>query len=306
MKDIMEKGILFCFLAALISGISVFLNGAAVKLSDPFVYTTLKNMGAVVFLVALVLIFKQYNEIKKLNKNQWKNLALIGIIGGSIPFLLFFWGLKLEGPAISSFIFRSLFIFAAIFGYFLLKEKITKTHLVAGGIILLGNILLINGELVFGFGHLLILAATAMWALEYSISRKALQDISPRIVMTSRMFFGSFVLLGFLVFTGKAGLIFALTAEQFQWLIITSLSLFMFLSFWYVSLKYTPVLQATTILALGGIITALLNLTFLDKAISPLEGLGFILIAAGVLIMVGLSQIVKSISGIKDVNKQIT
>jgi len=51
------KGLLLAFLTAIISGVSVFVNGAAVKLADPSVYAALKNIGALVFIGAIALAF---------------------------------------------------------------------------------------------------------------------------------------------------------------------------------------------------------------------------------------------------------
>ena len=104
--------------AALISGFSVFINGVAVTFADPFVYAALKNTGALLFLGAALLAFRELGNLRNLSLRQWGMLALIGVIGGSIPFLLFFWGLKLGGAAVSSFIYRSLFLFAGVFGNF--------------------------------------------------------------------------------------------------------------------------------------------------------------------------------------------
>ncbi len=286
-----SRGLMFAIITALISGVSVFINGFAVKLSDPFVYTLLKNTGVLVFLGAAVLALNELHNFRNLSRKQWGLLALIGVIGGSLPFLMFFWGLKLGGAAVSSFVFRSLFIFAGVFGYLILKEKPEAKDYAAGLIILLGNALLVSGELAFGIGQLMVLGATVLWALEYTISRKVLADVSPKVLMVSRMLFGSIVLFGFLGVTGSLHLISTVSVEVVQWLALTSLLLFGFVMAWYHALKHLPVLKATAVLASGGIITAALNLFFLGKAVTLTEGMGLLLILLGVVIMVSFSRI---------------
>ena len=72
MKEIMkftemkteDKGIALA--TALISGVSVFANGIAVKSSDAIVYTTLKNLGALVFLAAAAFMLKEFRQFAKL------------------------------------------------------------------------------------------------------------------------------------------------------------------------------------------------------------------------------------------------
>jgi drug/metabolite transporter (DMT)-like permease len=276
-----EKGIAFAIMAAIVSGISVFFNGVAVGLSDPIAYTLLKNAGAFALIGALVLALGETRHFRNLSRKQWGMLALIGVIGGSVPFMMFFWGLKLGGAAASSFIFRSLFVFAGVFGYFLLRERPEPRDVAAGFLILVGNALLISGDMAFGTGQLLVLGATVLWALEYTVSRKALSGIHPRALMASRMFFGSLLLLSFMGATGSLGALGAISIEVLSWLAVTSLMLGLFLMAWYNALRHLPVMKASCILALGGIVTACLNAAFMGKAVAPAEGLGFLMILVG-------------------------
>lgn len=289
----MNKGFVFAVLTALISGISVFLNGIAVKLSDPIAYTLMKNSGALIFLVAIVFMFREWHRFQHLSRKQIGYLVLIGVIGGSIPFAMFFIGLSMSGAAVSSFIFRSLFLFAGIFGYLMLKENIEPKHVLAGLLILAGNFLLIPEEIVFGAGNLLVLGATALWALEYTVSRKVMQDLHPRVVMVSRMLFGSAALLVFLASTGALAVV-ALDAELITWLFITSLMLTGFLVTWYTALKHLEVLKATSILATGGIVTAVLNLVFLGKAVSLVDAFALGLILLGAAVMTSIWELFRS------------
>jgi drug/metabolite transporter (DMT)-like permease len=289
-----DKGIALALAAALVSGISVFINGVAVQLADPFVYTALKNMGALLFIAALAIAFTGIRHFRQLSLRQWGMLALIGVVGGSIPFLMFFWGLKFGGAAVSSFIFRSLFIFAGVTGWLILKERPSPRDLAAGFVILAGNALLVSGEAAFGLGQALVLGATVLWAVEYALSRKLMADVHPQAVMASRMFFGSIVLLAFLAATGSLGALFTASAEAMGWLAITSLLLCGFLFTWYNALKNLPLMKAAAIFTLGGIVTAALNAVFLAKAITLVQAVGLTLVLGGVLMAVGIASLVRS------------
>lgn len=291
MKDY-SKGIMLALTTALISGVSVFVNGIAVKLSDPIVYTALKNVGALIFLIAAAFALNELKNLKNLSRKQLGMLVLIGIIGGSVPFALFFWGLKLGGAAVSSFIFRSLFVFAAVFGYLILKEKPERNDLIAAFLILAGNALLVSGELSFGFGQVLVLAATLLWALEYTLSRKMLSEVAPRTVMVSRMLFGSIALFCFLFFTGSSNLL-TFTPSILPWLVLTSLLLFGFVSTWYSALKYLPIAKAAAILTLGGLVTTVLNAVFLKSVLSLNDLLSALLIVVGCALVVKLNELAK-------------
>lgn len=298
-KDL-EKGLALAFIAALISGISVFANGMAVKLADATVYTLAKNVGALIFLIAIVFALKEWRSFRSLSRKQWLSLIAIGIIGGSVPFAMFFYGLKLEGAAISSFIYRSLFVFAGVFGYLLLKEKPDAKDMAAALAILAGNAFLVSGGLVFGTGQLLVLGATMLWALEYTVSRKVMADVAPKVVMVSRMLFGGIVLLGFLLATGSAGALFSVASDptMLLWLGITSLLLTAFMMSWYSSLKYLPVMKAASVFALGGIVTAVLEFAFLGKSPSANGAVGLLLISMGAVAVIGIGYLERALESV--------
>ncbi|MDD5172226.1 MAG: DMT family transporter [Candidatus ainarchaeum sp.] len=290
-----QKGIALAFITALISGFSVFMNGIAVKLADPSVYTLAKGIGALVLLVAAAFALKELKHFRGLSRKQWAMLGLIGIVGGSLPFLMFFWGLSLGGVAVSSFIYRSLFIFAAVFGYLVLKEKPEPKDFAAGFIILIGNALLVSGDMMLGVPQLLVLGATVLWALEYALSRRIMADVHPKVVMAARMGFGSIVLLAFLGFTGSLSALWTMDMAILGWLAVTSLLLFGFVTTWYSALKHLPLLKATSILALGGVITAVLEAVLLAKTISAMAALGLLLVFAGAMIAAGVPDRIRSI-----------
>lgn len=296
MDDLKRAGILFALFTAVVSGISVFVNGFVVKGFDPFLFTTLKNALVAILLFSILILLKQRKEILSLTRTQWKSLFLIGLIGGSAPFLLFFWGLSLGNASVSSFIFRMTFVFATFIAFFYLKEKVSTKFIAGGLLVLLANILLISGDLVFGFGQLLVLIATVLWSAEYTYSRKIVQEINPRIVAWGRMFFGSVILLVLLGAFGKLSLIQDLAIIHWQWILITAVLLLAFVLSWYASLRYVSVSIATSILALGGPITAVLGLMFQGKTLPFIELASLFLTIAGVIMIVGFREMFDSLS----------
>ncbi|MFH1234075.1 MAG: DMT family transporter [Candidatus Diapherotrites archaeon] len=121
-----RKGIALVLLAALVSGFSIFLNAFAVKGIEPVLFTALKNSLVAIMLFSLVLLLKSKDLHKILDKRIFGTLVLIGLIGGSIPFALFFIALQSAGAALAGFIQKTLFVFATIFAVVLLKEKIDR------------------------------------------------------------------------------------------------------------------------------------------------------------------------------------
>jgi drug/metabolite transporter (DMT)-like permease len=111
------------------------------------------------------------------------------------------------------------------------------------------------------------------------------------------------VIFAFLAFQGALGGLAASLANttSLMWLLMTGGSLFAFLSFWYLALKYLPVLKATSIFAIGGVVTATLNLMFLGKAVSLADAFALLIILAGALAAIGAADLSRSFGRIKDI-----
>ena len=99
-----NKGLLLVLSTAVISGFAIFINKFGVKEFDPYLFAFLRNFFVAFFLVGTILGLKEFKNLKKLTKKNWFVLTTIGLVGGSIPFLLFFKGLSLTTAANGAFI----------------------------------------------------------------------------------------------------------------------------------------------------------------------------------------------------------
>ena len=282
-----KRGILLVLLTAIISGFSIFINKLGVQGIDPYIFTFLKNTLVAVFLFSIIILAYQYKKLKQLKLKQWFQLALVGLLGGSIPFLLFFKGLTLTSGATGAFIHKIMFVFVAILAITFLKEKLNKALFIAAILLLTGNLLLLKlTALTFTSGELLILIATLFWAAEFTFSKHLLKNIEPNLVAFGRMFFGSIFIIAFLATTSKLTLITTLTLNQFSWILITAVFLLLYVFTWYNGLKHVKVTTATCILLLGSPITTILSAIFLQTTITFTQILGITLISAGVIITI--------------------
>lgn len=290
-----RRGIILILATAVISGFSIFINKFGVKGVDPYLFTWLKNTLVAIFLVGLILGVKEFEELKKLRRKDWLLLSAIGLIGGSVPFLLFFKGLSLTTGANASFIHKTMFVYVVILAMLFLKEKIDRRVLLAAALLLLGNALFLK-VLPFGSrpGDLLVFAATLLWAGENVLSKYALRTISPRVVAFGRMGIGSFFILLFLITTGRIGAIAAVTPAHLGWIAVTSIFLFGYVTTWYVGLRRLKASAATSILLLGGPITALLTLTTSGTVFVPTQVAGTILLIGGVIIVSRIDVLLRS------------
>ena len=281
-----NKGMLLILGTAFISGAVVFISKFGVSIINPYIFTGLKNIIVAILVISWLLMFKDWKILKCLKKIQWIILLGIGLIGGSIPFLLYFKGLSMTTPIQAAFIHKTMFIYVAVLAIVFLKEKINREFLIGGLVLLIGNIFLLRIiPYQFGWGDFLILLATLFWAGENILSKHLLKELPSRIVICGRMFFGSIFIFIFWLITGQAHLALSLNLEQLGWVIITSVFLFGYVVTWYTGLKYVKVSVAATILLLASPITILLSLIVLNEGILLIQSIGIVLIVLSIFLI---------------------
>ena len=284
---IMRKGIYLVLVTAVISGFANFFNKFGIQAlgKNAFQYTTLKNVVVALILSLIVLTPIIWPKLKKLTKKDWGKLMLIGLIGGSVPFLLFFKGLSLTSAVSASFLHKTLFIWVAILAWPILKEKITKLQLLALGILLLGNVIFEGFKgLSWGTAETLILVATLFWAVESVIAKISLKNIDSMVLGWGRMFFGAVILVGFLVVTGNTAGLLTLSLSQIGWLVLVSAFLTGYVTTWYSALKRLPVTVTASFLVLASPITTFLNAAFVTHQLPSQKIIGALVILLAVVL----------------------
>jgi len=287
-------GIGLALVTALISGVSIFVNGFAVKqLPDPAVYTTLKNAVAAVVLVGLAAATIRPAALRSVTPRDWGWLGVIGVIGGSVPFILFFTGLAQASAPSAAFIQKTLFIWVALLAVPLLGERLGGLQVAAMGVLLAGQALILAPVgIVWGSGETMITIATLLWALETIVVRRVVRRVSSPIVAAARLGFGLVVLVGFLAVTGKLGIVAGLRPEQWTWALLTGGLLAGYVATWFAALQRAPASAVTAILVIGAPVTAALQAASTGSvAIGPaILGQALVLVAGGAIALLTLRR----------------
>jgi len=263
-----NKGIYLALATAIISGFAVFFNKfASAKFGDPYIFTAVKNIPVAILFLAIIFMPRFLKQLKKMDVKQWFYLLLIGLIGGAIPFLMFFKGLMMVSSGNAALIHKTLFIWVGILAAIFLKEKFSRYQLLALPILFLGSFMLtgFNGWR-FGIGDLFVFGATLFWAVEFILAKKVLRHLSSEIVAWGRMFFGAVFLIIFLFFTGRGGFISAINYNNIGWLVLSSALLFGYVFTWYKALKFAPASVVSVALVPAFAVTTLLNSIFITGA----------------------------------------
>jgi drug/metabolite transporter (DMT)-like permease len=280
-----RTGILLALATAVISGISVFFNGYGVKaFGSATVYTTAKNLVAALVLLAVVGLGSRAGArlTRPATGGQWLALCVIGIIGGSVPFVLFFEGLARASSPQAAFTHKTLLLWVALAALPLLGERLQWGHWVAIGLLVVGQVGLAGGVAPsFGTPELMILGATLLWSLEVVVAKWLLSGVSSWTVAVARMGFGSVALLAWLAVRGQLGALPAMTSEQLAWALATGVLLAGYVGTWFAALARAQAVDVTAVLVLGAPITAGLSVAVSGGSLAPQAWWLAMLIAGG-------------------------
>ena len=280
------KGSILVFLTAFISGFSVYINKYGVTNIDATLFTALKNGLVGLMFIVLISLSQGWPAVKKLSKKQLLQLGGVGVLGGSIPFVLFFHGLQLTSSLKAGFIHKTMFVYVALLAFIFLKEKVFKRSLVGLVAVILGLIIFLKIKpQALALGDLLVLMATLFWSVEIIISKKLLADIPANIVVLARMGFGAVVIWLYLLWQGGYQQIANLDSVSWQWVGLTAVLLFAYVYTFYHGLKYIPANFAAIILSIGAPITALLSLGLAHKSLPPVDFIGIGVITLGIFLV---------------------
>ncbi len=287
-----RSGILLAIATAVISGFAVFVNGygvrAWVEVTDTTTYTTLKNTFAALIILGVVgLRVKTTSsriQLASLKRDQWWKLGAIAIFGGAIPFALFFEGLAQATSVQAAFIHKTLIIWVAILALVFLREKLGWPHVLAIGLLVWGQMVLVGnlGDVAFGRGELMILGATLMWSVEVVIAKKALMSVPSSTVAVFRMAGGALVLIGLLLVSGVGVDWAAVSSTHWMWIFVTGAFLAGYVLTWFEALSRAPAVDVTAVLVAGAVITAALQTSVRGVPLPDASGLVLLLAGAGV------------------------
>lgn len=284
-----RAGVALALATACISGVSVFVNGYGVRrIPDPTTYTTAKNLVAAVLLGSLLLVAGATRSVegptRPRSRQGWLGLAAVAVVGGSVPFVLFFEGLSRASSTDAAFLHKTLVVWVAVMAVPLLKERLGAPHLAAIALLVAGQALMARDLTTLrpGSGEVMVLAATLLWSVEVVVAKRLLAGTSALTLGTARMAGGVAVLLSWAVMRGAFGALAGLGLTGWAWALVTGVLLCGYVVTWYSALARAQAVDVTAALVLGVVITA-----GLERAVrgTPLpDPAGLALVVTGVVV----------------------
>ncbi|PKP25417.1 MAG: permease [Bacteroidetes bacterium HGW-Bacteroidetes-2] len=176
--------------------LSIIWGSSFILIKKSLVGLTPIQVGALRVLIASIFLFIiGFTRLKKIEKNQWKWVAIAGTIGTFIPAFCFAYAQTEIDSAISSILNATTPIMTLIFGSMFFAIGFTRRQLFGVIIGLLGCLLLIwqgssiNPDQDYRY-VLFIFLATLGYAMNVNIIKTYLQELSPLAIST-----GSFLVI---------------------------------------------------------------------------------------------------------------
>ena len=305
----LKKGLIFGVIGNVFVGFQPIIANSRPAVLDAHIFAALTCIVEALIFLPLILIEKKVNIAKNNNantnhsnsmiKNWRKNVWLflfIGIIFG-LNQLLFFVGYELAGAINGSLTQKTTVFFSLIFGFLILKERITKVQIIFSTILFFGLILAISqgslNLLIFSLdilnGVLIILFIACLWIFGHSITKPvfARNEATPTQMVFIRNILSGIILFStyFLFFPFKNISLLFVPINQFYYISMGAVygaGLYC----WYKTLSYLDVSKATILFSSTPIITAIFATLFLGELFTIFHLIGLIIIIISIVIIV--------------------
>lgn len=279
-------GYAFAVLNMLISGVAIYVNSLGVRLfSDSTLYTFLKNAIVGVALIIPVLVSRERRrEYTRLKRREWVLLVLVSLIGGSVAYALFFYGLKITTPVTAAVIGHTQFLLVGVLAAIFLGERFGSGVWAALVVLLIGLLVGIRLDTVkWDAGAPFVVASTALFATDFVLMKYLLRSVSSFVVMAFKMTLGAVFLLVYVAATGHLALFAQLSTLQWGFVTVTGLILLAFTVTSIFGLQHASATAVTAIPAASPIVTTLLVVVSRSATIAPIKWLGFAFMLLAVL-----------------------
>lgn len=308
MSNNIKKGLIFGILGNIFVGLQPIVANSRPESIDAYIFAAMTCLVEAVIFIPLMLIEIKLNRLKarknniiinnhdSILKNWKKNLKIflfIGLLFG-LNQLLFFIGYDLAEEIIGALTQKTTVFFGLIFGYLILKEKITKVQILFSIVLFFGLVIAItefsfsleniNSDIILGVLTLLLI--TCLWMLGHTITKPIFSrnEATPtQMVFIRNILSGSILFSTYFIFFPLQNLtVFLDPINNFYFFAmgaVYSLGLFC----WYKTLSYLDVSKATILLSPTPIITAIFAIFVLGKIFTIFHVLGTVIIMVSII-----------------------
>jgi drug/metabolite transporter (DMT)-like permease len=306
-----RKGLIFGILGDLFVGFQPIVANARPDVLDAFIFAAMTCIIEATIFVPIVLIEIKFNKFKNKKENKslqsgtsllknWKKnlkiLIFIGFIFG-LNQLLFFIGYRLAGAINGSLTQKTTVFFGIIFGYVILKEKVTKLQIIFSMILFFGlfmaitqfsfNLNNLNIDIILGV--IVLLFITCLWMFGHTITKPIFnrKEVTPSQMVFIRNFLSGIMLFStYFIFYPAGNLALFFDPINLFYFIAMGAVYATGLFCWYTTLSYLDVSKATIIFSPTPIVTAVFATILLGEIFTIFHLIGIIIVIFSIIIIV--------------------
>lgn len=305
----LKKGIIFTSIAIFTIGLQPVISNARPSIIDPYLFSAITALIETVIFFPIFILERRVlkKELKKnssLNERNasllygWKKkrnikiLIIIGLSSSTVPILLYI-GFEVAGAIISSLTMKSEIIFALIFGFFLLKEKITKIQIAFCFLLFFGLIVAITGGssnlLEFNLGVFILLLGVLLYTIVNTLTKISFKrnELFPsQVVFLRNLISGILLTILYLLIFPLENILIVINPNNFVFFLIMGLDYSITLFLWYKALTYIQLGKATIIISLTPIVSAFFSFLLLGEIFTIYHLIGTLIIIFSICMIV--------------------
>ena len=311
-----KKGLLYSASGAFLMGLQPVIANARPSSIDAYIF------GAITALIEALIFFPIFiterRKLKSKTRNSpeqenvslllhgWKkknNLILLTIIIIGFTFIPIFLYISysLAGTDNSALASKSEIIFALIYGYFLLDERINKLQIIFCIILFFGLILAVTkgtfNIIELNLGVILIVFTVGLFTLIHTVTKISLEKnelFSSQVVFIRNFFSGILLISTYFLFFPIDNVSILLTPVNYVYFILNGVDYGFTLFFWYKALTYFQIGKITIIGSLTPIVTAIFSFLFLEEIFTIYQFLGMIIIIFAIIMIIKEKKVDKN------------
>ena len=303
----LKKGIIFGILGAFLIGLQPVVANARPMIIDAFIFAAMTMVvEATIFFPLMLIERKKIREsytnnsisIEELNSLLYgykRNKGLLIFVGFAFGFgmFLFFLGYQIAGAINGSLAQKSALFFSLLFGFLILREKISKKQILFSVLLFFGLFLAVTqgsfNLLEFNAGVLILIILACIWVFTHTISKPMLnrKEATAIQMVCMRNAIGGFILIStYLLFFSTENLYIFSDPMNYFWFITMGIVYGSGLYCWYKTLTYLDISKASILIAPTPIITAIFAIMFLGENFTIFHLIGASIVIFSIIMIV--------------------
>lgn len=307
----LKKGLLFGIIAIFTIGLQPVIANSRPKIIDPYLFAAITALiEALIFLPLYILERRRLKNSLTMEKGQSQQIKIRSLLNGwkeskNIKFLLFigltfsivpvlnYIGFEIAGAINSSLIFKSEIIFALIFGFLLLKEKISGIQILFCFLLFVGLIISVTqasfDPLTINIGVAILLISVVIFTLVHTLTKSSFDrnELFPtQVVFMRNLISGLILFFTYFLFFPLKNILIVIDPQYFIYFLLMGVDYGFSLFLWYKSLTYLEIGKASVILSLTPIVTAFFSFILLGELFSIFHLIGTFIIVISIIIIV--------------------